>query len=83
MITDERLPARMREEAIRDLDDDGINEDNPGPRDLPIILARRQVLEALRPDVLDPNLLTHLDRIAGSLDRLLARAQQPRPANTE
>lgn len=80
MVTDEKLPARLREEAIRELDDEGINEENPGARDVPIILARRQILQALRPDVHDPNLLRFVDRIAGSLDQLLARAQQA-PAN--
>jgi hypothetical protein len=83
MVTDEKLPLKLREEAIRELDDEGINEDNPGARDVPIIIARRQILQALRPDVLDPSLLGHLDRIAGSLDQLLVRAQQPRPVPTQ
>jgi hypothetical protein len=79
MMIDERLPARLRQEAIRELDNQGIDEVNPGARDLPIILARKQLLQALRPEVRDTNLLQFVDRIAGNLDNLLARAQQPRP----
>jgi hypothetical protein len=79
MVIDERLPSSVRQEAIRELDNHGINEENPGARDLPIILARKQLLQALRPDLRDANLLQFVDRIAGSLDHLLARAQQPRP----
>jgi hypothetical protein len=77
MVTDETLPMKLREEAIRELDDEGINEDNPSARDVPIIVARRQVLEAMRPDVRDPQLLDYINRISGSLDKLLAKVQGP------
>lgn len=76
MIMDESLPKKWREEAIREMDDEGINEDNPGAQDLPIIQARQQVLAAMRPDVRDPQLLTHLDRAAVNLAKLFATAQQ-------
>lgn len=77
MVTDESLPPKLREEAIRELDDEGINEDNPGPNDLPIIIERWRILQALRPDVRDPNLLQFVDRISANLGQLQARAQQP------
>jgi hypothetical protein len=76
MVMDESLPKKWREEAIREMDDEGINEDNPGAQDLPIIQARQQVLAAMRPDVRDPQLLDHLDRAAVNLAKLFATAQQ-------
>jgi hypothetical protein len=76
MVMDESLPKKWREEAIREMDDEGINEDNPGAQDLPIIQARQQVLAAMRPDVRDPQLLNHLDRAAVNLAKLFATAQQ-------
>jgi len=80
MVMDEGLPKRWREEAIRELDAEGINEDNPGAQDLPIIQSRQQVLAAMRPDVRDPQLLNYLDRVAGNLANLFAKAQQaPNP----
>src|SRR5687767_967680 len=75
MVMDEALPKRWREEAIRELDDEGINEDNPGANDLPIIVSRQQMLAAMRPDVRDPELLNYIDRIARNLANLGARAQ--------
>jgi hypothetical protein len=75
MVMDETLPKRWREEAIRELDDEGINEDNPSANDLPIIVSRQQMLAAMRPDVRDPELLDYLDRIARNLANLHARAQ--------
>lgn len=75
MVMDESLPRRWREEAIRELDDEGINENNPGANDLPIIQARRQVLEAMRPDVRDPQLLNYIDRVSINLANLYTRAQ--------
>src|SRR5688572_12663540 len=80
MVMDESLPKKWREEAIREMDDEGINEDNPGARDLPIIQSRQQVLAAMRPDVRDPQLLDHLYRVAGNLAKLFLTAQQaPNP----
>jgi hypothetical protein len=80
MVMDEGLPKRWREQAIRELDDEGINEDNPGAQDLPIIQSRQQVLAAMRPEVRDPQLLNYLDRVAGNLANLYAKAQQaPKP----
>ena len=76
MVMDDGLPKRWREEAIRELDDEGINEDNPGAQDLPIIQSRQQILAAMRPDVHDPQLLSYLDRVAGNLANLYAKAQQ-------
>ena len=75
MVMDETLPKRWREEAIRELDNEGINEDNPSARDLPIIVSRQQMLAAMRPDVRDPELLNYIDRIARNLANLTARVQ--------
>jgi hypothetical protein len=53
-INDPGLPAIERQDLIEDLNEDGISDPRlPGPEDLPLILARRQLIELLAPDAMD------------------------------
>lgn len=78
MVTDSSVPLKVRRDAIGQLDNDGINEKQPGDRDREIALARAQVIEAMKPDVTDPRLISRLDRIEQNLQQIAANTAQPR-----
>ncbi len=53
-INDPNLPANERKDLIEDLNEDGLSDPkHPGPQDLPLILNRLQLIEALGPYAMD------------------------------
>lgn len=53
-INDPGLSATERQDLIEDLNEDGISDPRyPGPEDLPLIMARLDLIEALAPDAMD------------------------------
>ncbi|MEW6302769.1 MAG: hypothetical protein AB1705_04815 [Verrucomicrobiota bacterium] len=73
MIQDENLPLRLRESALRDLDDEGFDDRNPGERDRQIIIARMRMIEAMRPGLTNPQLIGSADRTLRELNEILNR----------
>ena len=53
-INNPSLPANERKDLIEDLNEDGLNDPhNPTPDDLPVILNRIELIEAVGPDAMD------------------------------
>ena len=53
-INDPNLPAEERSDLIEDLNEDGLTDPkHPTPDDLPVILRRIELVEALGPDAMD------------------------------
>ena len=53
-INDPSIPAEERKDLIEDLNEDGLsNPKHPSPDDLPVILRRIQLVEALGPEAMD------------------------------
>lgn len=76
LVTNPNLPARLREEALSELDDEGINDDNPSARDLDIIRQRLATLNQMRESMTERNLVNRANRVQQSLQRMLDRAAQ-------
>jgi len=54
-INDPALPPHERQDLIEDLNEDGLSDPkHPTPDDLPLILSRLSLIEALGPDAMDP-----------------------------
>jgi hypothetical protein len=53
-INNPDLPAKERQNLIEDLNEDGLSDPkHPGPQDLPLILNRLHLIEALAPNAMD------------------------------
>ena len=75
VVTDEQLPLKLREKSLNDLDKHGFeNPNNLTARDQQIVLARLLVLQALRPDLHDPQLTAAWDK---SYTKLIALRDAP------
>jgi len=73
VVTDDQLPLKLREKSLNDLDKHGFeNPDNLTARDQQLVQARLQVLQALRPDVRDPQLTAAWEKTFLKLTGLLA-----------
>ena len=59
-IFDRSLPDREREDLMEDLNEEGLSDhQHPGPEDLPLIMNRLALIEAIAPEA-DEFMLTHL-----------------------
>jgi len=53
-INDPNLPARERQDMIEDLNEDGLSDPRyPSPDDLPLILSRIELIQAVGPYAMD------------------------------
>jgi hypothetical protein len=53
-INNPNLPSEERKDLIEDLNEDGLSDpQHPGPQDMPLILARIRLIEALAPNAMD------------------------------
>lgn len=74
VVMDPSLALEVREEALRDFDDEGIDERNPRVEDRPVIESRMQMLLAMAPDISDPKLQRRLEQSYSNLEKALARS---------
>lgn len=77
-INNPNLPSEERKDLIEDLNEDGLSDpQHPGPQDLPMILARLQLIEQLAPQAMDQ---VNADAFAEAEKDLMAMANgQPPP----
>lgn len=74
VVMDPSVAMEVREEALRDFDDEGIDERNPRVEDRPVIESRMQMLLAMAPDISDPKLQRRLEQSYSNLEKALARS---------
>jgi hypothetical protein len=77
VVMDANLPLKLRERAIKDLDNPFAKRPQLSPQEQQLILSRMQVLEALAPDVTDPKLRDRVGQIYQNLQGMLAKSATP------
>jgi uncharacterized protein (UPF0147 family) len=77
LLLDQTTPVKLRERAIRELDNEGFEEDNPSAEDLKVVASRLALLEQLTPTINDPNVAQHAQRIGGNLAQILSKSIGP------
>ncbi|HYG36516.1 MAG TPA: hypothetical protein VEC99_17110 [Clostridia bacterium] len=76
IVGNAQMPANLREEAIGELDDRGINRRRPTDQDRQLAATRMRLLEQVASQLQDPRLVSRAERVYGELSKV---AQPPTP----
>ena len=87
VVTSDQMPLKLREKSLNDLDKHGYeNPDNLTASDQQLVVSRLQVLQALRPELNDPQLVAAWEKTFVKLTAMLAdptaKANQKKPKKT-